>query len=900
MADTETPQVIRRADYAPPAFLIDTVALEFDLVPERTVVRNTMRIRRNPDAVRATHLELMGEDLTFVEASIDGKPYANVRAHEHGLTVDNVPDSFELTLTGICNAAANTTLSGLYVSSGNFFTQCEAEGFRRITWFLDRPDVMATYTVTLRGDKAAYPVLLSNGNLLEEGDLPDGRHFARWEDPFRKPSYLFALVAGKLVALEERVKTGSGKEKLLQVWVEPHDLDKTRHAMDSLIHSIRWDEERFGLELDLDRFMIVAVSDFNMGAMENKGLNIFNTKYVLANPETATDTDFSNIEAVVGHEYFHNWTGNRVTCRDWFQLSLKEGLTVFRDQEFSADMASGGSSVEDQAARATKRIEDVRVLRQMQFAEDAGPMAHPVRPESYVEINNFYTMTVYEKGSEVVRMYQTLFGREGFRRGMDLYFKRHDGQAVTCDDFRHAMADANGRDLAQYERWYSQAGTPRIGVETHYDAAQKRYTVTLKQGYGDASAAARDTQKGPLLIPFAIGLIGDDGNDMPLRLDGEASASSQTTRVLEFTQTEQSFTFVDVAEKPLPSLLRNFSAPVVVEYDYTADELAFLLAHDSDPFNRWEAGQRLATRELLTLAELAATGKALELDDTVVAAFGRVLNDETLSPAFRELALMLPSEAYLAEQMDESNPAAVHSARQFVRKRLASTLKGDWLAIYERHQTPGAYEPTPAAAGHRALKNLALAYLAELEDPADAVRLAKAQYDSANNMTDRAAALSALLTAAASNGGTAAAEALGDFYRRFENEPLVIDKWFALQAMQRGAKQRPVIEIVRKLMTHPAFTLKNPNRARSLIFSFCSANPAQFHAEDGSGYAFWAEQVIALDALNPQVAARLARALELWRRFTPRLRDQMRAALEKVATQAKSRDVREIVEKALA
>ncbi|MBP0591451.1 aminopeptidase N [Paraburkholderia sp. LEh10] len=900
MADTETPQVIRRADYAPPAFLIDTVALEFDLVPERTVVRNTMRIRRNPDAVRAAHLELMGEQLEFVEASLDGKPYADVHAHEHGLSVDNVPDSFELTVTGICNAAANTTLSGLYVSSGNFFTQCEAEGFRRITWFLDRPDVMATYTVTMRADKAAYPVLLSNGNLLEQGDLPDGRHFARWEDPFRKPSYLFALVAGKLVALEERVKTGSGKEKLLQVWVEAHDLDKTRHAMDSLIHSIRWDEARFGLELDLDRFMIVAVSDFNMGAMENKGLNIFNTKYVLANPETATDTDFSNIEAVVGHEYFHNWTGNRVTCRDWFQLSLKEGLTVFRDQEFSADMASGGSSGEDQAARATKRIEDVRVLRQMQFAEDAGPMAHPVRPESYVEINNFYTMTVYEKGSEVVRMYQTLFGRDGFRRGMDLYFKRHDGQAVTCDDFRNAMADANGRDLAQFERWYSQAGTPRITVETGYDSARKRYTVKLTQGYGDGSAAARETQKGPLLIPFAIGLIGADGNDLPLRLEGEAAAFAHTTRVLEFTETEQTFTFVDVAEKPLPSLLRNFSAPVVVEYDYTADELAFLLAHDSDPFNRWEAGQRLATRELLTLAERAATGKTLELDDTVIAAFGRVLNDETLSPAFRELALMLPSEAYLAEQMDESNPAAVHSARQFVRKRLASALKGDWLAIYDRHQTPGAYEPTPEAGGHRSLKNLALAYLAELDAPADAVRLAKAQYDAANNMTDRASALSALLTAAASNGGAAAADALDEFYRRFENEPLVIDKWFALQAMQRGTKQRPVIDIVRKLMAHPAFTLKNPNRARSLIFSFCSANPAQFHAQDGSGYAFWAEQVIALDALNPQVAARLARALELWRRFTPALREQMRAALEKVAGQAKSRDVREIVEKALA
>ncbi|WP_368620960.1 aminopeptidase N [Paraburkholderia sp. BR13444] len=898
MADTATPNVIRRADYAPPAFLIDTVALEFDLVPERTVVRNTMRVRRNPDASRAAHLELMGEQLEFVSAEIDGKPFANAHPHEHGLLLDNVPDSFGLTLTSICNPAENTTLSGLYVSSGNFFTQCEAEGFRRITYFLDRPDVMASFTVTLRASKTDYPVLLSNGNLLEEGDLPDGRHFARWEDPFKKPSYLFALVAGKLVALEERVKTGSGKEKLLQVWVEPHDLDKTRHAMDSLIHSIRWDEERFGLELDLDRFMIVAVSDFNMGAMENKGLNIFNTKYVLANPETATDTDFANIEAVVGHEYFHNWTGNRVTCRDWFQLSLKEGLTVFRDQEFSADMAGGAS---DEAARATKRIEDVRVLRQLQFAEDAGPMAHPVRPESYVEINNFYTMTVYEKGSEVVRMYQTLFGRDGFRKGMDLYFKRHDGQAVTCDDFRHALADANGRDLAQFERWYSQAGTPRVSVRAHYDAAQQRYSVTLRQGYGDAVPAARETQKGPLLIPFAIGLIGKDGRDLPLQLDGEAKASESTTRVLEFAQTEQTFTFVNVGQEPLPSLLRNFSAPVIVEYDYTAEQLAFLLAHDSDPFNRWEAGQRLATRELLALAARAATGAALQLDDSVVAAFARVLTDETLSPAFRELALMLPSEAYLAEQMAESNPAAVHAARQFVRKRLANALRDDWLKVYEQHRTPGAYEATPEAAGHRALKNLALSYLTELDDSADAVRLASAQYEAANNMTDRAAALSALLNAAAPQGGSPEAQhALDDFYRRFEKEPLVIDKWFALQATQRGGAQHPVIDTVRKLMTHPAFNLKNPNRARSLIFSFCAANPAQFHAADGSGYAFWAEQVIALDALNPQVAARLARSLELWRRFTPALRDSMRAALEKVAAQVKSRDVREIVEKALA
>ncbi len=901
MPNSTAPAVIRRADYTPPAFLIDTVALEFDLVPERTIVRNTMRLRRNPDAAPAASLELLGEQMEFIGATVDGRPHADVRVTENGLSVSNIPDAFELTLESACNPAENTTLSGLYVSGGNFFTQCEAEGFRRITYFLDRPDVMATYTVTLRANKEAYPVLLSNGNLIEEGDLEDGRHFARWEDPFKKPSYLFALVAGKLVKLEQRMKTGSGKEKLLQVWVEPHDLDKTQHAMDSLVHSIEWDERRFGLELDLDRFMIVAVSDFNMGAMENKGLNIFNTKYVLANPETATDVDFGNIEAVVGHEYFHNWTGNRVTCRDWFQLSLKEGLTVFRDQEFSADMAAGlEPGAASDAARATKRIDDVRVLRQMQFAEDAGPMAHPVRPESYVEINNFYTMTVYEKGSEVVRMYQTLLGRDGFRRGMDLYFQRHDGQAVTCDDFRHAMADANGRDLAQFERWYSQAGTPRITVRTLYDAAAKRYSLTLTQGYGEASEAARETQKGPLLIPFSVGLIGKNGADLPLKLDGEKEPQG-TTRVLEFTEQEQTFTFADVAEEPLPSLLRNFSAPVVVDYDYTNEQLAFLLAHDSDPFNRWEAGQRLATRELLALADRASKGEELTLDDQVVSAFAQVLDDSTLTPAFQELALMLPSEGYLAEQMAVSDPAAVHAARVFVSRRLATGLRDRWLAVYEANRTPGEYRATPDDAGKRGLKNLALVYLSQLDDPTRAIELASAQYDAANNMTDRSAALSALLTAGASGSvDTAVADAaLGDFYQRFEKEPLVIDKWFALQATQRGGPKRNVLEIVRKLMQHPAFTLKNPNRARSLIFSFCGANPAQFHAADGSGYAFWAEQVTALDAMNPQVAARLARTLEQWRRYTPALRDKAHAALEQVASKVKSRDVREIVEKAL-
>src|SRR5690349_7843628 len=670
MPSNETPPIVRRTDYTPPSFLIDSVSLEFDLAPEQTTVRNTMRVRRNPEAVREGSLELVGEKLTFISAVADGAP-ADVVVGEGSLTVKDVPDSVELTLTGVCAPSANTTMMGLYVSRGNFFTQCEAEGFRRITWFLDRPDVMSTYTVTLRADKVAYPVLLSNGNLVDQGELADGRHYAKWEDPFRKPAYLFALVAGKLEALEERVRTSSGAEKLLQVWVEPNDLDKTRHAMDSLIQSIRWDEARFGLELDVDRFMVVAVSDFNMGAMENKGLNIFNTKFILANAETASDVDYANIQAIVGHEYFHNWTGNRVTCRDWFQLSLKEGLTVFRDQEFTAAMMGGD---ENAAARAIKRIEDVRVLRQMQFGEDSGPMAHPIRPESYAEISNFYTATVYRKGAEVVRMYQTLLGRDGFRKGMDLYFQRHDGSAATCDDFRAAMADANGRDFSQFERWYSQAGTPRVTVTTRYDAAAQCYSVTLTQSYGHASATARPTQMGPLHIPFAIGLLGPRGVDMRLRLEGE-SAARETTRVLELTETQQTFTFVDVTAKPLPWLLRNFSASVIVEYDYSVDELAVLLAHDSDPFNRWEAGQCLATRELLSLAARAAASQHLEANDALISSYRRVLTDATLSPGFRELMLVLPTETYLAELMTDADPAAVHAARQFLRKQLATALK---------------------------------------------------------------------------------------------------------------------------------------------------------------------------------------------------------------------------------
>ncbi|MGN6701606.1 MAG: aminopeptidase N, partial [Burkholderiaceae bacterium] len=592
----DIPQTIYRSAYTPPSYWVDTVEMGFDLDPAATRVATRMTLRRNPDA-KDTRLVLLGDGPQLVQLRANGRALSR-RAwtqDENGIVIDGLPDEVTLDVETLIAPDKNTSLMGLYVSNGNFFTQCEAEGFRKITFFPDRPDVMAKYKVMLRADKARYPVLLSNGNLVEQGDLGDGRHYALWEDPFKKPSYLFALVAGDLVCQEDQYMLPSGREALLQVWVEEGNLDKTEHAMNSLKNSIDWDIERFGLELDLDRFMIVAVSDFNMGAMENKGLNIFNTKYVLANSRIATDTDYANIEAVVGHEYFHNWTGNRVTCQDWFQLSLKEGLTVFRDQEFSADMIGTDSG------RAVKRIEDVKVLRQAQFPEDAGPMAHPVRPDAYVEINNFYTVTVYEKGAEVVRMYQTLLGREGFRRGMDLYFERHDGCAVACDDFRQAMADANGRDLSQFERWYSQAGTPRVAASGRYDAEQGVYELTLSQS---CPPTPGQPEKKPFLIPVAVGLLDGAGRDMPLQLEGQDHAAAGT-RVLELTEPQQTFRFVNVMEQPVPSLLRGFSAPVILEVDYTDAQLAFLMAHDSDPFNRWEAGQRLAMRLLLTLATSA-------------------------------------------------------------------------------------------------------------------------------------------------------------------------------------------------------------------------------------------------------------------------------------------------------
>ncbi|RFC35773.1 MAG: aminopeptidase N [Candidatus Nitrotoga sp. LAW] len=876
---------IHRKDYTAPAYWVNTVEIGFDLAPAATRVSTRITLQRNSKSPNRD-VELLGDGVKLVALRMNGKTLRKgVKGYsiaDGKLRIANAPDEITLEIETLVEPEKNTSMMGLYISNGNFFTQCEAEGFRKITWFPDRPDVMAKYTVMLRGDKKKYPVLLSNGNLIEQGDLPKGRHYTKWEDPFKKPSYLFALVAGKLVCQEEKFKLNSGRKVLLQVWVEPGNLDKTQHAMDSLKHSIRWDQERYGLELDLDRFMIVAVGDFNMGAMENKGLNIFNTKYVLANPSIATDTDYANIEAVVGHEYFHNWTGNRVTCRDWFQLSLKEGLTVFRDQEFSADMIGTDSG------RAVSRIENVRMLRQVQFSEDAGPMAHAVRPDSFVEISNFYTVTIYEKGAEVVRMYQTLLGRDGFRKGMDLYFARHDGQAVSCDDFRAAMAHSSGRDLAQFERWYSQPGTPQLKVLSHYDAAKQTYELTLSQR---CKPAAGQKKPLPFHIPVAVGLLDDRGRDMALTLEGAASAKPATTCVLELTKAKQTFIFNRVTTKPTPSLLRNFSAPVVMEYDYSDQELAQLMAHDSDAFNRWEAGQRLAMQRLLILIKQVQAGEKLTLDELFINALRTTLIDTALDPSFREVVLTLPSELMLAEQCEVIDPQAIHTARQFMRKTISERLKADFIAVYAANLTPGKYSPDAKSAGKRGLKNLCLSYLLGWEDEST-LQLAHVQIDAADNMTDRLAALMALVN----TGSKTAQQPLKNFYRDFKNEALVVDKWFSLQATAMHTD----VTAVRKLMTHPAFTLKNPNRARSLISSFCNGNPSQFHAADGSGYTFWTEQVIALNKLNPQVAARLVRTLDHWKKYQPALKQQMQAALQKVAaTKGLSKDVQEVVFKTL-
>ncbi len=874
--------VIYRADYQPPPYWIDTVELVFDLDPAKTRVLNRMKVRRNPDLPRQP-LRLDGEDLNLARVLVDGQG-TSFKLDDGRLVLENLPEGnepFELEIFTTCAPAKNTQLMGLYVSNGSFFTQCEAEGFRRITYFLDRPDVMASYTVTLRADKQLYPVLLSNGNRVDSGELDNGRHYARWVDPHRKPCYLFALVAGQLVCREQKVLSRGGKEHLLQVYVRPGDLDKTEHAMNSLMASVAWDEARFGLALDLERFMVVATSDFNMGAMENKGLNIFNTKYVLASQATATDTDFANIESVVGHEYFHNWTGNRITCRDWFQLSLKEGLTVFRDQEFSQDLAGEAS------ARAVKRIEDVRVLRTAQFPEDAGPMAHPVRPDQYLEINNFYTVTIYEKGAEVVRMMQTLVGRDGFARGMKLYFERHDGQAVTCDEFAQAIADANPQSklhelLPQFKRWYSQAGTPRVKATAQWDAATGTYRLTLSQS---CPPTPGQSDKQPFVIPVALGLLGPDGRE-----------AANGLHVL--TQASETLVLEGLAAEPVPSILRGFSAPVCLDFDYSDAQLLVLLAHDTDPFNRWEAGQRLAVNRAMA-AIRGEAGGSIHLDAPFIDAMRGILRHPTLDAAFKELVLTLPAETYIAEQLDVVDPQRVHAVREAMREQLASALLHDWAWAYEEHKDNGAYRPDPVSSGRRALAGLALTHLCiAARKTRDPVWPGKAyqRFKDASNMTDRFNALAALVV----SGHELARSALERFHAIFKDEPLVLDKWFALQA---GAPDRGgnILPVVRQLMQHPDFHIRNPNRARSLIFSYCSANPGAFHRPDAAGYVFWSERVMELDAINPQVASRLARALDRWRKLAEPQRSGAREAIARVAAKPDlSNDVREVVTRALA
>ena len=882
-ADSTAP--VRRADYRPPAFLVDALNLEFDLDPDRTLVTSELHLRRNP-AVPAGDLVLDGEDLELLAAELDGQSVLDRCARDaRQLILTGCPNVCVLRLRTAVRPQTNTRLLGLYASDGCLLTQCEAEGFRRIVYFSDRPDVLAVYEVELRADREAFPVLLANGNLTASGDLPDGRHYARWSDPFPKPSYLFALVAGRFDCLDTVVHTRSHRPVLLQVWVPPGTREQAAHALASLERALRWDEERYGLELDLDRFMIVAVRDFNLGAMENKGLNVFNARLVLADPHIATDADYAAIESVVAHEYFHNWTGNRVTCRDWFQLSLKEGLTIYRDQEFVADRLG--------AARAVKRIEDVRRLRTTQFAEDAGPMAHPIRPDHYREIGNFYTPTIYGKGAEVVRMLATLLGAEGFRRGMDWYLHRHDGQAATCEDFLAAMADANGRDLSQFARWYAQSGTPRLAARGRYHATAQCYELTLAQ---HTPPTPGQPEKLPLHIPVTVALLGADGAELPLQLEGEPGPGAGT-RLLELTAAEQTYRFVGVAQPPVPSLLRGFSAPVVCDFPYGDSELAFLAAHDADGFNRWDAGQRLALARLTRATSAIEQGGAPQLDDLLARVFSRTLLDRRLSAAFKALALQLPGESVVADSRAVVDPVAIRAAWRFAWRTLGQRLAEDWHRVYEELASPAPYSPDPASTGRRALRNLALAYLAASDDP-EALELARLQLMHASNMTDQQAALQIIVASPA----TFKVEVLLLLAREWAQQPLLMNKWFAVQATAlRFPGEPPVLERVDTLLHHPAFSPTNPDNVYALILGFCAHNPAEFHRADGAGYVFWLEQVRRLDRINPTVAARVARTLEHWRRYTPNRQQLMQAAWHELArTPALSVAVGEIVERSLA
>jgi aminopeptidase N len=877
---TDTAQSIRLKDYQPPDWLVETVSLDVTLHPTAARIRATLALKPNPRSASAP-LILNGDGLSLTSLKLDGTVMApdSYVATPESLTIAQPPNGpFNLEIETIVDPSANTQLSGLYRSNGTYCTQCEAEGFRRITFFPDRPDVMAVYTTRIEADKTEAPVLLSNGNLVEHGEAPGGRHFAVWHDPHPKPSYLFALVAGDLACVEDHYVTMSGRNVTLRIYVEHGKQDRCVYAMDSLKRAMLWDEKAFGREYDLDIFMIVAVSDFNMGAMENKGLNVFNDKYVLASADTATDADFSHIEAVIAHEYFHNWTGNRITCRDWFQLCLKEGLTVFRDQEFSSDMRS----------RPVKRIADVRSLRGTQFIEDAGPLAHSVRPETYKEINNFYTTTIYEKGAEVVRMVQTLVGQEKFRVGMDLYFARHDGEAATVEQFIQCFADASGHDLTQFMRWYSQAGTPEVTVSGKFDAALKTYILECKQAVPPTPG---QTVKEPMVIPLSLGLVGRNGHDLPLKL---STGKPIERAVVVLNKPVARFEFVNIDEDPVISINRGFSAPIKLITDLAASDLAFLAAHDADPFNRWQALQTISMRLLIDNVAALRSGRPTRSDDQLMLALAAILEDTALEPAFVALALVPPGEGDVAREISRDiDPDAIFRARAGLRAAIGEQLGPALATLYDRMALSGDYSPDAQSAGRRALRNVAIDLLAATGKPAVIARVFR-QYETANNMTDRLAALVTLSL----HEVPERERALADFHARYASDALVVDKWFSLQAT---IPQPNTLENVRRLTAHPAFSPANPNRVRALIGAFAQGNTTQFNRADGLGYDFVADTVLALDQKNPQISARLATAFRSWRMLEAGRRMKAEAVLTRIkGAPGLSRDLADIVERALA
>ena len=878
-----TPKETFLADYQVPNFLIDSVHLHFDLDPSATRVRSVLAMRKNPQSsVESNDCVLDGEQLELISVKLDGRQLQGneYQRTDKSLLLSSLPDAFELEIETLIQPDKNTALEGLYHSGALLCTQCEAEGFRRITYYLDRPDVMSVFTVSIVGNKQQWPIMLSNGNMEEQGEFDDGRHWARWNDPHPKPSYLFALVAGNLYRQDDSFTTMSGREVSLQIFVDHENSHKCDHALMSLKQSMKWDEETYGREYDLDIFMIVAVNDFNMGAMENKGLNVFNSSCVLASQETTTDADYHRIQGIVAHEYFHNWSGNRVTCRDWFQLSLKEGFTVLRDQQFSADMHSA----------AVQRIEDVDQLRMMQFAEDAGPMAHPVRPASFIEISNFYTVTIYEKGAEVVRMIKTIVGGEGFRKGTDLYFDRHDGQAVTTDDFVKAIEDANNVDLSQFKRWYSQAGTPVVAVEGKYNSDAKTYTLNVKQS---CPATPGQKEKLPFHIPLAVGLLGSQGQSLALQLEGESEVFEANTRVLAITEASQSFVFINVESEPLPSLLRGFSAPVKLDVERSNEQLALLMAHDADSFNRWDAGQTLLINVLLDLVKAKQEGNKLVLPSILVEQMAKVLVDADKDPALVAKMLSLPTENYLAAQFQPADVDAIHAARSFMKKSLASELKQQFSDLYSELSKPVAYAFNAEQMAKRSLKNICLAYLMTSKDPLQIQRCLK-QMKQADNMTDTLSGLALLVDYA----GPEREHALRAFYEQWQHDRQVVDKWLIVQAL---SSESDTLVRVKGLMKHPAFNIKNPNNVRSLIGQFCRNNPVNFHAKDGSGYTFLAEQILVLDKLNPQVASRQLGAFNSWHQYDEQRQELMKQALSDIANaDGLSPDVYEVVTKYLA